>query len=220
MKKIKVLWLFVLCLTVSTGMSAQLKIGVLGGMNASQVHGDGFATNGLKSGFQIDAILGYHTKGHSMYISGLRFIQRGGALRENGSPLGSYIYHQINPRLNYLEIPLKYGYDIKINNHCNLIPTIGVFWAHGISSSSSKVDYKYSFTGESKYPDIKYVSWNPYNNDYLKFNRNDFGLNAGLIMTMDKHVVISFEYEHGLKKLQSQLKTKDSSLMLSVGYLF
>ena len=210
--------LFALSL-LSLSVSAQLKVGVQAGMNASQIHGDGFATNGLKSGFQIGATVDYQLKNHWVLKSGLSFVQQSGSLRENGNTDGSYFFHQINPRINYLVVPLKVGYNIHVNDHINIIPSIGIYGAYGLSGSNSNIEQK-ELDATNKYPKIDYIKWNPYNSEHIKFKRADFGVTGGADMVLDKHVFISINYLYGLKDLEPTKKFKNTSLQLSVGYIF
>lgn len=213
--------LILACLVIlcSLPAMAQVKLGVEAGANLSHYltnsHSNPSGSKDMKVGFQAGVTADYEFQNHLMLMSGLYFIRKGGNLKlgENYGKNSYYRYPNVEVKMNYLQIPVKLGYNFHINNKLSLIPYIGLYAAYGFDAGKSDLQmvdngkptegYGYS-AGQS----------------IRGFKHWDVGAIAGVKAVIGKHYTISFDYNIGLNKAQSTYGLRNSTFQLSVGYRF
>lgn len=234
MKKLYFISLLMLLTTVS--VKAQVKFGIETGMNASQtVSGEYAEINGRVSGFQVGGTVDYQFGGHWTLMSGLSLIQKGGEINQDlfvRSADGSAFllvappYDRISLKMNYIELPLKIGYKIRLNDRLSLIPSIGVYASYGFNAGSCALNAFRSNGTDGVFTSVKWKPFDGYNNpDYAnsaldKLNHWDFGGIVGLKAVISDHYTASFNYSHSIKSIQKQMDLRNSTFQLSVGYRF
>ncbi len=219
--KTKLVFMFVMASLFVTTLSAQVRVGVDAGANASKFVGKGSspAVKGdWKLGYQIGVNASYEFQNHWMLLSGLSFIQRSGDLQ-----LGVYdatgnvgmIHPKVATKINYLQVPLKVGYNIHISNRFSLIPNAGLYAAYGWGAGAC--DLK---TGSGSVS----TTWKPLQGkpEYglEPFRRWDWGGTAGVKAVVNQHYTIDLNYSLGILKAQTDYSLRNSTFQLSVGYLF
>ena len=131
-----------------------------------------------------------------------------------------YRYPDVEVKMNYLQIPVKLGYNFHINDKLSLIPNVGLYAAYGFNTGESDLQ----MVGDGK---LIHAGWKPldgYGNTSDQairgFNHWDVGATAGIKAVIGKHYTISFDYNIGLNKAQSTYGLRNSTFQLSVGYRF
>ena len=126
----------------------------------------------------------------------------------------------VEVKMNYLQIPVKLGYNFHINDKISLIPNVGLYAAYGFNAGESDLQ----MVGDGK---LIHAGWKPldgYGNTSDQairgFNHWDVGATAGIKAVIGKHYTISFDYNIGLNKAQSTYGLRNSTFQLSVGYRF
>lgn len=209
-------------------LSAQVKLGIEAGVNLSKFAGSGTyrlvkGDTKMKAGYQLGITADYEFKNHLMLMSGLSFIQRSGNLNQDLNYAGGtgQAYLQAGTRINYLQLPLKLGYNFHINENFSVIPYVGVYVAYGFGAGSNDICIKGKTDAKpSDYPG----SWKPLQgkNEYGlgAFRRWDWGGIAGVKAVIAKHYTVSVDYSLGVMKAQPAYGLRNSGLQLSVGYRF
>lgn len=234
MKKVYVV--FLIMFLASLSMNAQVKFGIETGMNASQtVSGEYAEINGRVSGFQVGGTVDYQFGGHWTLMSGLSFIQKGGELNQDlfvRSADGSAFllvappYDRVSLKMNYIELPLKIGYKIRLNDRLSLIPSIGGYASYGFNAGSCALNAFRSNGTDGVFTSVKWKPFDGYSNRAYanspldKLNRWDFGGIVGLKAIISDHYTVSFNYSHSIKSIQKQMDLRNSTFQLSVGYRF
>lgn len=111
-----------------------------------------------------------------------------------------YRYPDVEVKMNYLQIPVKLGYNFHINDKLSLIPNVGLYAAYGFNAGESDLQ----MVGDGK---LIHAGWKPldgYGNTSDQairgFNHWDVGATAGIKAVIGKHYTISFDYNIGLNK--------------------
>ena len=220
--------LILACLVIlcSLPAMAQVKLGVEAGANLSNYltnsHSNPSGSKDMKVGFQAGVTADYEFQNHLMLMSGLYFIRKGGNLKlgENYGKNSYYRYPNVEVKMNYLQIPVKLGYNFHINDKLSLIPYIGLYAAYGFNAGKSDLQ----MVDNGKLLD---TSWKPIEGygysagqSIRGFKHWDVGAIAGVKAVIGKHYTISFDYNIGLNKAQSTYGLRNSTFQLSVGYRF
>lgn len=203
--------------------SAQVKIGIEAGANLSRMVGSSSlpSEKEAKTGFQIGMTADYEFGAHWMLMSGISFIQRHGELQlgENypstSSQYEGYMrFPKVQTRINYLQIPLKLGYNFQIGQKLQLIPSIGLYAAYGFGAGDCDLTIK----------DTGTTQWKPLDGKDKEglnaFRHWDLGTTAGVKMILNQHYVVSLDYSLGLKKILADYGLRNSTYQISVGYRF
>lgn len=233
----KIYFVSLMVLLAFTSASAQVKFGVEVGMNASQVISNKYAEgNGRVSGFQIGGTVDYQFTEHWTLMSGLSFIQKGGELNQelfvsggNGSSflLGAPNFDRISLKMNYLELPVKIGFSIRINDQVRLMPSAGLYVSYGFNAGNCSLNaYKDVRDSRGHFTQVKWKPFDGYNDPTYsktpldKLEHLDFGGVVGLKTVISDHFTASFNYSHSIRPIQRQMDLRNSSFQLSVGYQF
>lgn len=122
-------------------LSAQVKVGVEGGMNLSH-YLSGSSKFGaeqvgeMKAGFQLGATVDYEIGDHWMLMSGLSWLQ------SRSDHMVSY-FPKTEIKMNNIVLPLKVGYAFHLADKVSLIPSVGVYVSYGFSAGSCSLDVIY-----------------------------------------------------------------------------
>lgn len=214
----------------SLPVAAQVKLGIGAGANLSNYitdsHSNPSDSKNMKVGFQAGLTVDYEFQNHLMLMSGLFFVRKGGNLKLGENYYGKdginayYRYPDVEVKMNYLQIPVKLGYNFHINDKISLIPNVGLYAAYGFNAGESDLQ----MVGDGK---LIHAGWKPldgYGNTSDQairgFNHWDVGATAGIKAVIGKHYTISFDYNIGLNKAQSTYGLRNSTFQLSVGYRF
>ena len=228
--KTKLLLIALIAMIVSAAQ-AQVKFGIEAGINASKFVGDNdnwskpSEKGDMKIGFQIGATADYEFKNRMMIMSGLYFTRKVGDLKlgdnyynSTDKPSTYMKYPKVETKINYLQIPIKIGYNFNISENFSLIPSIGVYAAYGFSAGKCDLDIK----GEDS--KITSTQWKPldgYNNNEIQaFRKFDWGATAGVKAIISNHYTVSADYYMGIKKANNTYGLRNSTIQLSVGYRF
>ena len=129
--KTKMIVVVVLAAMCVLPLSAQVKVGVEGGMNLSHylVSGsDGYKAEqvgGMKPGFQLGVTVDYEIGKHWMLMSGLSWLQNRSTMKMMDHMVTYFPKTEI--KMNNLILPLKMGYNIRVSDKLSLIPSVGVY---------------------------------------------------------------------------------------------
>lgn len=141
-------------------------------------------------------------------------------LGENYGKNTYYRYPNVEVKMNYLQIPVKLGYNFHINDKLSLIPYVGLYAAYGFNAGKSDLQ----MVDNGKLLD---TSWKPIEGygysagqSIRGFKHWEVGAIAGVKAVIGKHYTISFDYNIGLNKAQSTYGLRNSTFQLSVGYRF
>lgn len=218
----------ILAAMCSLPLSAQVKIGIEAGANLSKFAGSGTHPSAkgdtkMKAGYQLGITADYEFKNHLMLMSGLSFIQRSGDLNQDLNYVSGTgkAYLQAGTRINYLQVPLRLGYNFHISENFSLIPSVGIYAAYGLGAGSNDICIKGKTDAKpSDYPS----SWKPLQgkSEYGlgAFRRWDWGGIAGVKAVIAKHYTVSVDYSLGVMKAQPVYGLRNSTLKMSVGYRF
>lgn len=116
--KTKMIVVVVLAAMCVLPLSAQVKVGVEGGMNLSHylVSGsDGYKAEqvgGMKPGFQLGVTVDYEIGKHWMLMSGLSWLQNRSTMKMMDHMVTYFPKTEI--KMNNLILPLKMGYNIRV----------------------------------------------------------------------------------------------------------
>lgn len=119
--KTKMIVVVVLAAMCVLPLSAQVKVGVEGGMNLSHylVSGsDGYKAEqvgGMKPGFQLGVTVDYEIGKHWMLMSGLSWLQNRSTMKMMDHMVTYFPKTEI--KMNNLILPLKMGYNIRVSDN-------------------------------------------------------------------------------------------------------
>lgn len=213
-------------------LSAQVKVGVEGGINLSHylVSGstqyDAKQMGGMKAGFQLGVTVDYEMGKHWMLMSGLSWLQNRSTMKMTDQGISYFPKTEI--KLNNLVLPLKLGYNIRLSDKISLIPSVGVYASYGFSAGNCSLDVVQQ---EDDKISTESTTWKPmdgfsyqvgeHNYGNLQaFRRWEYGGIAGIKAVIADHYMVSFNYSVGVKKIQKQNDLRNSNFQFSLGYRF
>lgn len=228
----KIIALSVLVAMCVLPLSAQIRIGVEGGMNLSHylVSGsDGYKANqigGMKAGGQLGVTIDYEMGKHWMLMSGLSWLQSRSTMKMQDHMV--FYFPKSEIKVNNLMLPLKIGYDFRLSDHFRLIPSVGAYVSYGFSAGDCSLDIIRQKGDEIH---TESVTWKPMDGFYYQagehnygrlqaFRRWDYGGIIGVKSVIATHYTVGLNYAVGIKKVQRQNGLRNSTLQLSVGYRF
>ncbi|MDL2241381.1 PorT family protein [Bacteroidales bacterium OttesenSCG-928-L03] len=222
--------LLVLLLGLSVPAFSQVKFGVKGGLNVSEVSGyDKFykSLNGIfgesstglneksKSGYHLGVMMQADIPATDFFIQPELLFSNQGSKLEMSVNLGAVGLDKITTtradNLNYLQLPIYAGYRIDLGTGLELILAAGPYFSYGVYASNDEFKK---------------------NGGLVKLDRFDMGLSfMGGIQLNDK-MQITVGYDWGVKNIadsdkwdsgESNIKLpsiRNRNLKLSVGYFF
>lgn len=226
MKKVSIIIIASLFSLLSNAQD--LKYGVHAGVNLSgYCSGDKFKVydSKFRTGCQVGGDLIYTFNNKITLSSGADIMLSGGKF----STFSSYIssngvnteFPEIKAKEISVEIPIKIGYDFKLSDKSDFIPSVGIYGRYGFESIKDNVT---TSLDNGKSQDVK--KWNCYEDFSDKghridaFKRFDFGVNAEARFVFSNHYFVALGYSYGLTKKTEQYGIKPNYVKLSLGYIF
>lgn len=189
-------------------------IGIRAGLNFAKWTGDFDEPTDTRTAFHVGVIADIPLM-QSLYIqSGLYFQSKGCKFEEE-----MYNWSEkVTTSPMYLEIPILASYRYDFGDAAQLQVNFGPYFAVGIAGK-----YKEEIEDGS---DFYKTDVDIFDSDEGLLNRFDCGLQVGAGVTFAQHYYLGFAYQFGLTNMTnednvgSEVSTKNSNWMLSLGYNF
>ena len=126
----------------SLPVAAQVKLGIEAGANLSNYITDSHSNPSDSKNMKVG------------------FVRKGGNLKLGENYYGKdginayYRYPDVEVKMNYLQIPVKLGYNFHINDKLSLIPNVGLYAAYGFNAGESDLQ----MVGDGK---LIHAGWKP-----------------------------------------------------------
>ena len=212
MKKIK-LTLIVAMLAVITVASAQVRLGVKGGINISNFYGSELNDNNMKIGFNAGVSADVDITYNMAIQSGLFFTTKGSEFEAKYPVVGNV---KASTTASYLQIPVHLAYKIDVTPGTKVFLHAGPYAAYGIAGNR-KIDNKWVDGFEEIFgePEVK-----TFDKDY-GYKAFDAGLGIGAGVELGQ-LVFDLGWDMGLVNISqaSGGSIKNQSAYLSVGFKF
>ncbi|HAR38944.1 MAG: hypothetical protein A2W86_13635 [Bacteroidetes bacterium GWD2_45_23] len=206
MKKLRLMALIGM-LAIVTGVSAQLNLGIKGGVNMSNlVYDDEIDDNNPKIGFNVGLALDYEFLPSSAIQTGLFFTTKG------FKAVDATLDAEYTENLMYLQLPLHYAYKVDVTPGTRVVFHAGPYAAYGVGGSrEAKVG---NLTGEWDVDKI----FGDENRQYKPF---DAGLGLGVGAEFGP-ILLDLGWDMGLVNISNadNGNVKNQNAYLSVGYKF
>lgn len=202
MKKIKLMLVLALFAMV-TAVSAQVSLGVKGGINMSNLYGDELDNENVKFGFNVGLLADIDFSFNSAIQTGLFFTTKG------------YKYDSGNldytENLMYIQLPVHYAYKIDVTPGTRVVFHAGPYAAYGVGGSR-KLD-----TGELGSLEVDKI----FGDGMLQYKPFDAGLGLGVGAEFGP-ILVDLGWDMGLVNISntSNGNVKNQNAYLSVGYKF
>ncbi len=206
MKKMRFM-LVVAMLAMVTVVSAQMNLGVKGGVNMSNFYGDELDDKNVKIGFHIGLAADYDFAYNSAIQTGLFFTTKGAKYTSSfGDASGELT---VNPM--YLQIPVHYAYKIDVSPGTRVVLHAGPYAAYGVGGKS-KLSGSVGDIGAEYEEDV-------FGDD--GFKRFDAGLGLGVGAEFGP-LLFDIGWDMGLVNIadSEDADIKNQNAYLSVGYKF
>ena len=206
MKKMRLV-LVVAMLAIVTGASAQLNLGVKGGVNMSNFYGDELDDQNVKIGFHVGLAADYEIAYNSAIQTGLFFTTKGAKYSESiGDASADFT---VNPM--YLQLPVHYAYKLDVTPGTRIVFHAGPYVAYGIGGKSKLSGSLGDWDGETE--------WDVFGDD--GFKRFDAGLGLGVGAEFGP-ILLDLGWDMGLVNIADSNSgdIKNQNAYLSVGYKF
>ena len=206
MKKMRFM-LVVAMLAMVTAVSAQMNLGVKGGVNMSNFYGDELDDKNVKIGFHIGLAADYDFAYNSAIQTGLFFTTKGAKYTSSfGDASGELT---VNPM--YLQIPVHYAYKIDVSPGTRVVLHAGPYAAYGVGGKS-KLSGSVGDIGAEYEEDV-------FGDD--GFKRFDAGLGLGVGAEFGP-LLFDIGWDMGLVNIadSEDADIKNQNAYLSVGYKF
>lgn len=199
--------LVVAMLAMVTAVSAQMNLGVKGGVNMSNFYGDELDDKNVKIGFHIGLAADYDFAYNSAIQTGLFFTTKGAKYTSSfGDASGELT---VNPM--YLQIPVHYAYKIDVSPGTRVVLHAGPYAAYGVGGKS-KLSGSVGDIGAEYEEDV-------FGDD--GFKRFDAGLGLGVGAEFGP-LLFDIGWDMGLVNIvdSDNGDLKNQNAYLSVGYKF
>ncbi|MDO5522649.1 MAG: porin family protein [Bacteroidia bacterium] len=207
MKKLR-LTLVVALLAVVTAASAQMNLGVKGGLNMSNfVYGDEVTDKNMKIGFHIGLAADYDFAYNMAIQTGLFFTTKGSTVKYEGLVDAEY-----KENLMYLQLPIHLAYKLDVSPGTRIVFHGGPYAAYGVAGKrTAKVG---SISGEW---DVDKM----FGDAVGQYKPFDAGLGIGVGAEFGRFLV-DLGWDFGLVNIsnRSNGNTKNQNAYLSVGVKF
>ncbi|MCK9500911.1 MAG: porin family protein [Fermentimonas caenicola] len=202
MKKIKLMLVLALFAMV-TAVSAQVSLGVKGGINMSNLYGDELDNENVKIGFNVGLLADIDFSFNSAIQTGLFFTTKG------------YKYDSGNldytENLMYIQLPVHYAYKIDVTPGTRVVFHAGPYAAYGVGGSR-KLD-----AGELGSLEVDKI----FGDGMSQYKPFDAGLGLGVGAEFGP-ILVDLGWDMGLVNISntSNGNVKNQNAYLSVGYKF
>lgn len=203
MKKIR-LMLVLAVLAVATVVSAQVSLGVKGGLNMSNFYGDELDNENVKIGFNVGLLADYEFSYNSAIQTGLFFTTKG--FKYDSQAL------DYTENLMYLQLPVHYAYKLDVSPGTRVVFHAGPYVAYGVGGSrKAKVG---NLSGEWDVDKI-------FGDGARQYKPFDAGLGLGVGAEFGP-ILVDLGWDMGLVNISNTENgnIKNQNAYLSVGYKF
>ena len=203
MKKMRFM-LVVAMLAMVTVVSAQMNLGVKGGVNMSNFYGDELDDNNVKIGFHIGLAADYDFAYNSAIQTGLFFTTKGFKYDTDN------LDYTVN--LMYLQLPVHYAYKIDVSPGTRVVLHAGPYAAYGVGGSR-----KLNVGEWSTEWDVDKI----FGDGARQYNAFDAGLGLGVGFEFGP-LLLDLGWDMGLVNIADSDNNdiKNQNAYLSVGYKF
>ncbi|MBF6598373.1 MAG: PorT family protein [Fermentimonas sp.] len=207
MKKMRFM-LVVAMLAMVTVASAQMNLGVKGGVNMSNFYGDELNDNNVKIGFHIGLAADYDFAYNSAIQTGLFFTTKGAKYSSSVGEASADV--TVNPM--YLQLPVHYAYKIDVSPGTRVVLHAGPYAAYGVGGKSKLSGSVGDVGGETESEVFG-------DDGFLK--RFDAGLGLGVGFEFGP-LLLDLGWDMGLVNIADSDNSdlKNQNAYLSVGYRF
>lgn len=208
MKKMRFM-LVVAMLAMVTSISAQMNLGIKGGVNMSNFYGDELNDNNVKIGFHIGLAADYDFAYNSAIQTGLFFTTKGAKYSDS---FGEDISGDITANPMYLQLPIHYAYKIDVSPGTRVVLHAGPYAAYGVGGKTKASGSVGDINAE--------VDGDVFGDDgFLK--RFDAGLGLGVGLELGA-LLFDLGWDMGLINIADSDNNdfKNQNAYLSVGYRF
>ena len=205
MKK-KSFLLTIAMLAIVTVASAQMSLGVKGGVNMSNFYGDELTDKNMKIGFNVGLLADYEIAYNSAIQSGLFFITHG--FKSETTTWNA----EYTENLMYLRIPIHYAYKIDVTPGTKVVLHAGPYVAYGVGGSR-----KASVGNISGEWDVDKI----FGDEVGQYKPFDAGLGLGVGAEFGP-LLLDLGWDMGLVSISNSdnVNIKNQNAYLSVGYKF
>ncbi|MDR2816469.1 MAG: PorT family protein [Proteiniphilum sp.] len=206
MKRMK-LSLIAAMLILVTAVSAQVNLGVKGGVNMSNFYGDELTDKNVKAGFHIGLTADYEFMYNSAIQTGLFFTTKGFKSENEGWGNAKY-----TENLMYLQLPVHYAYKLDVTPGTRIVFHAGPYAAYGVGGSR-----KASIGNISGEWDVDKI----FGDSNTQYNPFDAGLGLGVGAEFGP-ISVDLGWDMGLVNISrtNNGNIKNQNAYLSVGYKF
>lgn len=205
MKKMR-LTAVVVILTLVAGVSAQVNVGIKGGVNLSNYYGDELTDKNAKVGFHVGVMGEYETSYNVALQTGLFFTTKG-LKTENPEWEAEY-----TENLMYLQLPVHFAYKVDVTPGTRVVFHAGPYIAYGVGGSrKASVG---SITGEWDVDNI-------FGDGETQYKPFDAGLGLGVGAEFGQ-ILFDLGWDMGLVNFSRATDgdLKNQNAYLSVGFRF
>ncbi len=195
-------------LAMVTVASAQMNLGVKGGVNMSNFYGDELNDNNVKIGFHIGLAADYDFAYNSAIQTGLFFTTKGAKYSSSVGEASADV--TVNPM--YLQLPVHYAYKIDVSPGTRVVLHAGPYAAYGVGGKSKLSGSVGDVGGETESEVFG-------DDGFLK--RFDAGLGLGVGFEFGP-LLLDLGWDMGLVNIADSDNSdlKNQNAYLSVGYRF
>lgn len=208
MKKVKFALIAVM-MAVVTVASAQVGLGIKGGVNMSNFYGDELNDKNAKIGFNIGLAVDYDFAYNSAIQTGLFFTTKGA--KYTASEGSASAEATVNPM--YLQLPVHYAYKLDVTPGTRIVFHAGPYAAYGVGG-------KTKFKGSLGDSSVKSGGDDVFGDNNL-LKPFDAGLGLGVGSEFGA-IVVDLGWDMGLVNISNSDNgnIKNQNAYLSVGYKF
>lgn len=198
--------LIAVMLVLVTAASAQVSLGIKGGVNMSNFYGDELNDKNVKIGFHVGLAADYDFAYNSAIQTGLFFTTKG-FKSENADWDAEY-----SENLMYLQLPVHYAYKLDVSPGTRVVFHAGPYVAYGVGGSR-----KASVGNISGEWDVDKI----FGDGTTQYKPFDAGLGLGVGAEFGQ-ILLDLGWDMGLVNISHTTNgnIKNQSAYLSVGYKF
>ena len=193
-------------LFLMTAVSAQVNLGIKGGVNLSNYYGDELTEKNAKVGFHV-GLLGEYEFNYNMAIQSGLFFTTKGLKTESADWNAKY-----SENLMYLQLPVHYAFKLDVTPGTRLVFHAGPYVAYGVGGSRNA-----SVGNISAEWDVD----NIFGDKAVQYNPFDAGLGLGVGAEFGP-ILLDLGWDLGLVNISNadNGNVKNQNAYLSVGYRF
>ncbi|MDD2299737.1 MAG: porin family protein [Fermentimonas sp.] len=202
------LMLVLAMLAVVTAVSAQVSLGVKGGVNMSNFYADELDDKNVKIGFNVGLLADIDFSYNSAIQTGLFFTTKGAKYSSSIGSANADV--TINPM--YLQLPVHYAYKVDVTPGTRVVFHAGPYAAYGVGGKTKLSGSLGDYSGETEFDVF---------GDEGSLKRFDAGLGLGVGAEFGP-ILVDLGWDMGLVNISDSNdgEIKNQNAYLSVGYKF